>query len=343
MLPYLQSTKSVYALPLDGHRGGRPLPAGVELTTGVFVDGVERDLDALGLERPHLLGNSLGGWIALQLAARGVPVLSCAWRRPGDGWPTELFELSLASQFLFGYGLCRGVLKFAPDSLDNASVRAALLTRIVHKPEQLDAAAAHEIVENIAGCAVMLPAISRRRRRAFGDVGPIDCPVRIAWSGNDRVLRGRWARARFDSLVPQAEQLILPGVGHIPMSDDPPLVARAMSSLWSTVRQRSAASVDATPPGTIAAVMTRHMLTVARVPAELGQVGHGWRRTVICERSCRTSSNWSGVLSRSPLMRGTNETTNGLVRQYLRKGTHLRVHTAADLAVVEHRLNTRPC
>ena len=69
MLPALERRHDVLAPTLPGHAGGPPLDG--EVDDALIADAVERAMDDAGFETAHLVGNSLGGYVALQLAARG--------------------------------------------------------------------------------------------------------------------------------------------------------------------------------------------------------------------------------------------------------------------------------
>jgi pimeloyl-ACP methyl ester carboxylesterase len=83
VLPALERRHDVLAPTLAGHAGGAPIEG--EISDALFPDAVEVAMDDAGFESAHIVGNSLGGYIALQLASRGraetVVVLA-----PAGGW-----------------------------------------------------------------------------------------------------------------------------------------------------------------------------------------------------------------------------------------------------------------
>jgi IS30 family transposase len=84
---------------------------------------------------------------------------------------------------------------------------------------------------------------------------------------------------------------------------------------------------------------------IAALPEEL-------RRSLTCGRGLELAQHAAFTVAtdvqvsfcdpQSPWQRGTNEHTNGLLRQYLPTGADLTVHSQADLNRIAHRLNTRP-
>ena len=100
--------------------------------------------------------------------------------------------------------------------------------------------------------------------------------------------------------------------------------------------------VDSKETSTVVSALSRG---IRRLPSQL-------RRTLTWDRGTELSGHRELTLStrmevyfcdpRSPWQRGTNENTNGLLRQYFPKGTDLSVHTQRDLDRAARSLNTRP-
>ncbi|WAJ44830.1 alpha/beta fold hydrolase [Mycobacterium sp. Aquia_216] len=87
VIPHLCAHHEVSAPNAVGHPGG-PAEKSRPVRIGEFVDTVEQHLNDYGLGRPHLAGNSLGGYIAIELARRGRAVTVCAFS-PAAFWTAD--------------------------------------------------------------------------------------------------------------------------------------------------------------------------------------------------------------------------------------------------------------
>ncbi|MEV6324654.1 alpha/beta hydrolase [Nocardia sp. NPDC051787] len=229
--PLLAARHDVITPTAVGHRGGPPAlrrPARVEH----LVDDIERQLDALGLRRAHIAGNSLGGWMAIELARRGRAETVCALS-PAGFWDSGSRSQSVATRRIAREAATGRLLGFlAPLGLRSALIRRVALRNIAVHGDRITPAQAMTVLHDLLGCTVTADLLGTDEHIASFD--PLPCPITVAWSENDRVLpaqiHGAIARAR----LPEAVFSLLPGVGHVPMIDDPELVARTILATTHT-------------------------------------------------------------------------------------------------------------
>ena len=234
VIPLLEPYYETIALTALGHRGGRPGIAGA--TVQDLVDDAERSLDELSVDQPHLVGNSLGGWMALELARRGRAASVCALS-PAGCWDTSAGEhLAGAAKLRKAVKLAQRTRRIMPWAARLSLVRRiALRDNAVHggrvaPGEMLD------IVDDLLACTVRDELLSTEEEVAPMD--PLPCPVVLAWSEKDRILPVSTIGARARILMPQAAWRVIPGVGHVPMFDDPCLVAAVIrESIEASSRQ----------------------------------------------------------------------------------------------------------
>ncbi len=221
VLPTLERRHEVLALTLPGHAGGPPLPDNVTTTT--MAESVERALDEAGVETAHLVGNSLGGFVALQLAARGRARTVVALA-PAGGW--ALGDESYRELLSFQRSLQAQAVTLAPraDALlaTPAGRRRATLVQTVsyeHIPPEL---LAHQLV-GIAGCTAAGATVDAALTFGWNlDAERITCPVRIVWGAEDRLLPWPSAAVRYrNDWLPNADWVVLDDVGHAPQLDVP--------------------------------------------------------------------------------------------------------------------------
>jgi pimeloyl-ACP methyl ester carboxylesterase len=241
VLDLLRREHDVLAINLAGHVGGPEIPDGTEVSLGALVDAVERDMDEAGLQTAHLVGNSLGGWIALELAGRGR-AQSVVGIAPAGGWEAGTREEKrLRTLFERNHKLSTRLLPRLDNLMRRPRLRRLLLWQVVAHGDRIPAAAAAQILRDSVGCPVyfeLMDAIMRDGPpRSFDGVA---VPVLLVWGTRDRILPAKRYSERLRRMVPDAEWVELKGLGHAPMSDDPELVVRTISEFVARARERSA-------------------------------------------------------------------------------------------------------
>jgi pimeloyl-ACP methyl ester carboxylesterase len=210
----LAAEREVIALDLPGFGESPPLLQ--TPTPAALAEAVDAELREMGVQRPHVAGNSLGGWVALELALAG-DASSVTAIAPAGLWAEPLMPKRAVARTL-----ARAVLPLVDTVLVAAAGRRVLLAGSVGVPERVPPRAAAHLVRAYATAPGFSAANDAMRAGRFGGLERIRVPVTLVWPEYDRLV------ARPQRLPEKTRSVVLKGCGHIPMWDDPAAVAQVL-------------------------------------------------------------------------------------------------------------------
>lgn len=213
----LARERDVIAVDLPGFGGSQPLANGGVSSPQALAGAVVSFLDELGLGRVHVAGNSLGGWVALELAKAGR-ALSVAGLCTAGFWKRPLGPKPGGDVRRAG----RALLPILPTLLRSVRGRRLLLSSSVAWPDRVPPEAATRLVRSYICSPGFDGANTAMRADIFSGVEDIRVPVTLAWAEHDRLVQRPATR------VPEWRTVTLHGCGHIPTWDDPHQVSRLL-------------------------------------------------------------------------------------------------------------------
>lgn len=226
VLRHLEPHHDVLAPTLLGHGGAAGLRSGVAPSIDALVDGVERMLDQLGMVQVHVVGNSLGGWVALELARRGR-ARSVVLFSPAGAWRSPWRIKAVAAGIRLSAALLARWSEHADAMAARRWLRWLLLWPQVAHPDRVVPAELAANIRASADAPVVGPLL---RVLPHQQIDPPPAarayPIRIVWPQADRVISFRHFGVPMLERVPGAELVRLPGIGHVPTFDEPCTVAR---------------------------------------------------------------------------------------------------------------------
>lgn len=215
-LEHLTAVRDTIRVDLPGFGQSPVLAREQPPTPWALAAAIGRQLDELGLDRVHVAGNSLGGWVALELAKAGR-ALSVTGIAPAGLWGGPLARKPYVMR-----SVARGLMPSLPLLLRSPRARRLALLGSVAHPERVPREAAIRIALAYARAPGFVGANDNMRAHHFTGGERVTVPVTMAWCEHDRLI------ARPRQLPFAARETLLRGCGHVPMYDDPPAVAQVL-------------------------------------------------------------------------------------------------------------------
>lgn len=222
MLDRLAERREVICVDFPGFGQSPPLPEHLPYEMDSLISVLAEFFASLGLHRPHVAGNSMGGLVALVLAQQGLARSATALSPAGLWTPAERRRaLALVGAV---HRTARRLSPVLAGRLSRTAAGRTLLVGIVMaRPALMEPSVVFDDWRALVNAVAFAPTLAAGRTIVFSGAIP-DVPVTIAWGTRDRILRRPRAQL-IKKLIPQARLLALPGCGHVPMYDDPGLVA----------------------------------------------------------------------------------------------------------------------
>ncbi|MEA2317640.1 MAG: hypothetical protein QOD44_1829 [Solirubrobacteraceae bacterium] len=216
VIPHLAAEREVVAVDLPGFGGSPALDGPGPPTPRVLAQAVARGLEDVIAGPFHVAGNSLGGWVALEIAlaghARSVTAIGTAGL-----WPEPLMPRRSAAR-----RLARLAAPLLPLITRTARGRRLALGATIARPERVPAGEALHLARSYARSPGFDAVNDAMRAGRFTGLADIRVPVTLAWPEHDRLVKPPRA------LPPGVRSVVLRGCGHLPTWDDPEQVAAVL-------------------------------------------------------------------------------------------------------------------